>query len=133
MVTGRIAGSLIDPAAPRFDGLPGFMPVIDGVRHLTSEGGLPGPGRSMHTLCDATYWVVQADNGTHERDCMWCAMEIAPLPARDMLSPTRDRQPTAVPMSSGQRQLTPTRWRCPEPTTGAHVVTQAMAREESVY
>ncbi|GAA1190135.1 hypothetical protein [Prauserella alba] len=92
MVTGRISGSLIDPAAPCFDGLPSFMPVFDGVRHLTDARGLPAPGTYVRILCETTDRIAQADNSTYTRDCMWCAMEISPLPPSDMNPPRRDRR-----------------------------------------
>jgi hypothetical protein len=79
-VSGRGAGVLVDPDRPNFDHLPGYLPVVGGVRHVTTLAGRPPAGTFVETLCGARYqvarrrWRVEPDA---RYDCSFCALELA--------------------------------------------------------
>lgn len=69
---------LVDPDAPCFDHLPGYKPVVGGVRHLASLGEWPPAGTLVETLCGASYQVARWRSRkltTARYDCSFCALE----------------------------------------------------------
>lgn len=89
MVTGQHAGTLIDPERPCFDAMPGYLPVVGGIRHVTAFHEPPATDTVVEALCGARLVASRHDRGEPEQvaDCRFCAFELCdvdppPLPTR---------------------------------------------------
>lgn len=55
-----------------FDALPGYKPVIGGLRHLTDRRGTPAAGEIVELFCGAFYQVPRRSRSPHIYDCSAC-------------------------------------------------------------
>lgn len=56
----------------RFDSLPGFKPIIGGLRHLTDEDTASPAGAVIPLLCGGLYQVSDRKKSPYVYDCSAC-------------------------------------------------------------